>query len=72
MDGQWILVEFKTDEVRDPAALDEHIRQKGYDRQVQTYATALTQLLGQHPRVLLVFLNCGGEVRVVTPLPRPN
>ncbi|MCR4405316.1 MAG: UvrD-helicase domain-containing protein [Anaerolineae bacterium] len=65
IDGQWTLVEFKTDEIRNPAVLDEHIRENGYDRQVQAYVTALTPLLGQQPRVLLVFLNCGGQVRVV-------
>ena len=63
---QWTLVEFKTDEIRNPAELDDHIRQRKYDQQVQTYADALTQLLGQKPRVLLVFLNCGREVHVVT------
>jgi ATP-dependent helicase/nuclease subunit A len=71
-DGRWTLVEFKTDEIRDPTALDEHISDKGYDQQVQTYTAALTQLLGQQPRALLVFLNCGREVQVVTLFPRPN
>ena len=68
---QWTLVEFKTDEIRNPAALDDHIHREKYDQQVQTYANALTQLLGQKPRVLLVFLNCGREVRVVTMILNP-
>jgi len=63
-DGGWTLVEFKTDELRAGADLKAHIREKRYDEQVEKYAAALTALVGRRPRVLLVFLNVGGRVKV--------
>jgi len=64
-DGGWTLIEFKTDELQAEANLEAHIRKKKYDQQVQEYVAATTTLLGEHPRALLVFLNVGGEVRLV-------
>jgi ATP-dependent helicase/nuclease subunit A len=60
----WTLVEFKTDELRAGADLEAHVRQKKYDRQVREYVAALTRLLGERPRALLVFLNVGRRVEV--------
>jgi ATP-dependent exoDNAse (exonuclease V) beta subunit len=64
-DGEWTLVEFKTDRLEAGADLQAHVRRKGYDEQVQGYVTAVTTLLGQRPRALLVFLNVGGAVELV-------
>jgi len=65
-DGEWRLVEFKTDELRAKVDLEAHIQEKGYDKQVREYVTAMAHLLGERPRALLVFLNVGGQVGVVT------
>ncbi|MFQ6100765.1 MAG: UvrD-helicase domain-containing protein [Anaerolineae bacterium] len=65
LDGEWTVVEFKTDELRAAADLEAHIRQKRYDEQVREYVAAVTRLLGKRPRALLVFLNVGKSVEVV-------
>ena len=64
-DDTWTVVEFKTDELRTRADLAVHIREKRYDEQVGGYVTAMTCLLGERPRALLVFLNVGGQVAVI-------
>jgi ATP-dependent helicase/nuclease subunit A len=63
--GEWMVIEFKTDELRAGANLEAHSRRKGYDEQVRKYIAAVTALLGMRPRVLLVFLNVGGQVKYV-------
>ena len=65
LDGKWAVIEFKTDRLTDEAELAAHIRAEKYDEQVKGYVTAATTLLGQRPRALLVFLNVGGEVKVL-------
>ena len=65
-DGIWTLVEFKTDELRTGTDLKAHARKKGYYEQVRGYVAAVTHLLGERPRALLVFLNVGGQVKTVT------
>ncbi|MCK4316274.1 MAG: hypothetical protein KAX24_10935, partial [Anaerolineae bacterium] len=65
-DGIWTLVEFKTDELGAGTNMKAHARKKGYYEQVRGYVTAVTHLLGERPRALLVFLNVGGQVEVVT------
>ena len=64
-DGAWTLVEFKTDEVRDRAAFERVVAEKGYREQVRRYARACERLLGARPRCLLVMLDYGGAVRAV-------
>jgi ATP-dependent exoDNAse (exonuclease V) beta subunit len=64
-DDTWTLVEFKTDELRAGADLAAHIREKRYNEQVGEYITAMTRLLGERPRALLVFLNVGRRVAVL-------
>ncbi|MDY6876679.1 MAG: UvrD-helicase domain-containing protein [Chloroflexota bacterium] len=66
-DGGWTLVEFKTDRLQSGADLEAHIRKKRYGEQVREYVAAVAHLLRVRPRALLVFLNVGGQVRVVTP-----
>ncbi|MEA3341634.1 MAG: 3'-5' exonuclease, partial [Chloroflexota bacterium] len=62
LEDKWTVVEFKTDELKAVADLDAHIRKEGYDEQVREYVAAVTRLMGERPRALLVFLNVGGEV----------
>ncbi len=65
-DGQWTLVEFKTDHVRDQAALTELLAGSDYGAQVKRYLDAAERLLSVRPRPALCFLNVGGAVKVVT------
>ena len=64
-DGQWHLVEFKTDRIRDETALTEHLRDSDYVAQVARYVAAAAQVLGQRPDPMLCLLNVGGRVRLV-------
>ncbi|MFH1928026.1 MAG: UvrD-helicase domain-containing protein [Chloroflexota bacterium] len=73
-DGQWKLVEFKTDRISNEAALQRHLTSEEYEEQTLRYAKAVERLLGQRPRILLCFLNCWDGVRVreiqaPTPIP---
>ena len=63
--GQWTLVEFKTDYVKDHAALDALLAREDYVAQVARYLDAAARLLGTRPRPLLCFLNYAGAVRLV-------
>jgi ATP-dependent exoDNAse (exonuclease V) beta subunit len=63
--GRWTLVEFKTDDVRNREGLSRLLHEEGYASQVQRYAAAVEQLVGQRPRVLLCMLNYAGAVRLV-------
>jgi len=65
LDGEWTVVEFKTDKLGAGADLDAHIRGEGYDGQVRKYVAALARLMGERPHALLVFLNVGSKVEVV-------
>jgi len=65
LDGEWTLVEFKTDRLATGADLRAHLRQKKYDEQVRGYVAATAALLGKRPRALLVFLNVGRGVELV-------
>ncbi len=64
-DGRWIVVEFKTDELRQSDDLEAHIAEKKYAQQVARYVEAVHGLLGEHPRAWLVFLNVGRQVHVI-------
>jgi len=63
-DEGWVVVEFKTDELRAGADLGEHIHEKEYDQQVAGYVEAVGRLLGKEPRAVIVFLNVGGGVQI--------
>lgn len=61
----WTLVEFKTDQLQDRAALERKLREADYVQQVARYQEAAARLLGTGPRPVLCFLNCGGEVVLI-------
>ena len=67
-DGQWTLVEFKTDHVADSTALTTLLDTTDYRAQVTRYLDAAERLLGARPRPALCFLNVGGAARVMTDL----
>jgi ATP-dependent exoDNAse (exonuclease V) beta subunit len=51
----WLLVDFKTDELRDPPALDAAVI--NYRPQLERYRQAVENLIGEAPRSLMCFLN---------------
>lgn len=62
----WALVDFKTDKIRDDAALQRLLAEKDYIQQIRQYGTAVQHLLRVTPKLMLVFLNFENKVRVVT------
>ena len=58
----WVLVDFKTDELRSPAALEAAVEK--YTAQLVRYRQAAKALLGQTPRSLMCFLNADRAVEV--------
>ena len=58
----WALVDFKTDELRSPAALDAAVNK--YTAQLLHYRQATIALIGQVPRSLMCFLNANRAVEV--------
>ncbi|MCB8943069.1 MAG: UvrD-helicase domain-containing protein [Ardenticatenaceae bacterium] len=63
--GLWTLVDFKTDRVRDEAALQRLLVEQDYEQQVRRYGTAVQQLVGIRPDLVLVFLDVGQGVRLI-------
>jgi len=60
----WTIVDFKTDYIRNEAAL-RRLRDEGsYEKQLQAYGAAVQQLLGETPQLKLCLLNYRGLVRV--------
>ncbi len=62
--GSWTVVEFKTDEIRSVAKLQELLAETDYLSQAGRYATAVERLLGSRPAVVLCLLDYAGEVHV--------
>jgi ATP-dependent exoDNAse (exonuclease V) beta subunit len=65
-EGTWTIVDFKTDSVRDAVALQKLPSKTDYEEQLRQYGTAVRQLLGVEPRLLLCLLDCVGEVRLIS------
>lgn len=63
VNGQWKLIDFKADELRDEDSLDAAADR--YRGQIRRYHQAATELLGEEVITALCFLDCAGEVRVV-------
>ena len=49
-DGQLILIDYKTDQVRNPKTLVEH-----YKRQLDYYERALTQMTGKNVKAKIIY-----------------
>ena len=64
-DGLWTLVDFKTDRARTEADFQKLLMEKGYQAQVGRYGTAVLELMGIIPRLLLCFLNVENDVRII-------
>ena len=61
---RWTIVEFKTDHIRDQAALDRLLAEEDYLAQAERYAAAVERLLGSRPEVVLCLLDYAGGVHV--------
>jgi len=60
--GQWYLIEFKTDYLSRLEDLEEKISENGYLEQIERYQQAVRQTLRIDSEVLLCFLNVGNEI----------
>jgi ATP-dependent exoDNAse (exonuclease V) beta subunit len=58
----WVLVDFKTDELRTSQAVDAAVEE--YRDQMLRYRQAAERLLGETPQTRMCFLNVGKEVEV--------
>lgn len=63
-DRVWTIVEFKTDHVRDAAALERLLAEEDYLAQAERYAAAVERLLGSRPQVALCLLDYAGMVHL--------
>ncbi len=63
-DGNWTMVEFKTDHIRDAAGLDRLLMEEDYLVQTARYVAAVEQLLGLRPMVVLCLLDYAGSIHV--------
>jgi ATP-dependent helicase/nuclease subunit A len=62
--GSWIVVEFKTDDVRNDEERAQLLRQTDYVAQVQRYRDVVSHMLGHDPKIILCWLNYAGQVSV--------
>jgi ATP-dependent exoDNAse (exonuclease V) beta subunit len=62
-DAGWHLVDFKTDELRDQAALEEALAK--YRPQLTRYIRAMRELLGEDVQAWLCFLDYRGSLHRV-------
>ena len=67
-DGDLVIVDYKTDFVRDAAALSD--RATHYAPQLQAYVRALESATGESARAYLVFLNEAGQAGQIVAVPR--
>jgi ATP-dependent helicase/nuclease subunit A len=65
-DGGWVLVEFKTDEIRNGEMYRVIWSEMDYQSQVEGYLEASKRLLGQRPMPVLCFLDYLGQILLVT------
>ncbi|MGA2489896.1 MAG: UvrD-helicase domain-containing protein [Anaerolineales bacterium] len=60
----WVIIDFKTDEVRSKLEARTVIRENGYDQQVARYARAVTDQLNIQAKRRLVFLNANNGLAI--------
>ena len=64
--NHWVLVEFKTDEIRDQKGFDWIWEHEDYQDQVANYLRAAKKILGEQPKPVLCFLNYEKRIHLVT------
>jgi ATP-dependent helicase/nuclease subunit A len=62
--GDWVVVDFKTDRIRDEDHLNHVLRDTKYRAQLARYVAAVEALVGERPLARLCFLNYQGGVRI--------
>lgn len=62
--NEWVILDFKTDDLRSEEQARAAILEKGYDRQLARYAQAIQEQLGILPRARLVFLNLHNQLAI--------
>jgi ATP-dependent exoDNAse (exonuclease V) beta subunit len=62
--GAWTIVEFKTDHVRDAAALERLLVEADYLAQTERYVAAVERLLRSRPAAILCLLDYAGGVHL--------
>ena len=60
--GQWTVVDYKTDEIPDEAGVARLLAEKDYREQLERYAVAVEKLVGTRPRLLLCFLQVRQQI----------
>ncbi len=65
-DGRWLIVEFKTDEIRDKLRFDWVWQHEEYQQQVEKYISATEIVLGEKPDAISCFLNYEKRVQLIT------
>jgi ATP-dependent exoDNAse (exonuclease V) beta subunit len=63
VNGQWKLIDFKADELRNEEVLEAAINR--YRPQIRRYITASSQLMGVNVEGALCFLDFMGEIKTV-------
>ena len=58
----WVIIDFKTDEVRSDEEVRTVIRENGYDQQVARYAQAVAAQIEIQTKTRLVFLNVDNNI----------
>jgi len=64
--GDWFIVEFKTDEIRDKLRFDWVWKHEDYHQQVERYIRASELIMGEKPGAILCFLNYEKRVQLIT------
>ena len=60
----WVIIDFKTDEVRSDEEAWTVIRENGYDQQVSRYARAVADQLNIQAKTRLIFLNMNNNLAI--------
>ncbi|HDD61021.1 MAG TPA: hypothetical protein ENF22_00650 [Chloroflexi bacterium] len=63
--GRWLIIEFKTDEIRDKRRFDWVWQNEDYQQQVEKYIRAAELVLGEKPEAILCFLNYEKRIHLV-------
>jgi ATP-dependent helicase/nuclease subunit A len=63
VEGGWRLVDFKTDDLKDEAMLEQAVQV--YNDQIKRYQLAATKLLEEPVHSAIVFLDAMGGIRIV-------
>jgi ATP-dependent exoDNAse (exonuclease V) beta subunit len=55
--GRWTIIDFKTDEIRDEAEVNQLLKKEKYEEQIKRYGQAVSRMTGERPQLLICLLN---------------